>query len=112
MRAAGGVLVLGSATPPLESYEAALRGKVEWKTLRTRATAQPMPYVHIVDLAKEFETGNKRIFLDGACASVGCAHRPRKRRPCLFSSTGAAAAGSCSAGAAVTCRSARAAIPH
>jgi primosomal protein N' (replication factor Y) (superfamily II helicase) len=62
MRAAGGVLVLGSATPPLESYEAALRGKIELITMRERATAQPMPAVHIVDLAEEFESGNKRIF--------------------------------------------------
>lgn len=62
MRHAGGVLVLGSATPPLESYEAALRGKVELVTMRERATAQPMPAVRIVDLAKEFESGNKRIF--------------------------------------------------
>ncbi len=62
MRHANGVLVLGSATPPLESYEAALRGKVEMITLRERATAQPMPRVQIVDLAKEFESGNKRIF--------------------------------------------------
>ena len=62
MRHANGVLVLGSATPPLESYEAALRGKVELIVMRERATAQPMPAVRIVDLAKEFESGNKRIF--------------------------------------------------
>ena len=71
MRAAGGVLVLGSATPPLESYESALRGKVELVTLRTRATAQPMPHVHIVDLAKEFETGNKRIFSTALAQALG-----------------------------------------
>ena len=62
MRHANGVLVLGSATPPLESYEAALRGKVELIVMRERATAQPLPRVHIVDLTKEFESGNKRIF--------------------------------------------------
>ncbi len=62
MRAADGVLLLGSATPPLESYEAALRGKVELIAMRQRATAQPLPRVRIVDLAKEFESGNKRIF--------------------------------------------------
>ena len=62
VRSAGGVLVLGSATPPLESYEAALRDKIELVTLRERATAQPLPRVHVVDLAAEFESGNKRIF--------------------------------------------------
>ena len=54
--------MLGSATPPLESYEAALRGKVELIVMRERATALPLPHVDIVDLAKEFESGNKRIF--------------------------------------------------
>ncbi len=71
MRAAGGVLVLGSATPPLESYEAALRGKMELVTMRERATAQPMPTVHVVDLAKEFESGNKRIFSTTLTEALG-----------------------------------------
>jgi primosomal protein N' (replication factor Y) (superfamily II helicase) len=71
MRAASGVLVLGSATPPLESYEAALRGKIELVTMRERATAQPMPTVHVVDLAKEFESGNKRIFSTMLAEALG-----------------------------------------
>jgi primosomal protein N' (replication factor Y) (superfamily II helicase) len=62
MRHSRGVLLLGSATPPLESYESALRGAIEMISLRERATAQPLPRVHVVDLAKEFEAGNKRIF--------------------------------------------------
>ncbi len=62
MRAAGGLLLLGSATPSLESYEAARRQRIALITLSERATAQPMPDVTIVDLAKEFEAGNKRIF--------------------------------------------------
>ncbi|HTU68810.1 MAG TPA: primosomal protein N' [Candidatus Baltobacteraceae bacterium] len=71
MRAANGVLVLGSATPPLESYEAALRGKIELVALRVRASAQPMPHVHIVDLAKEFESGNRRIFSTMLAEALG-----------------------------------------
>lgn len=62
MRASGGVLVLGSATPSIESYEAAQRGKAELIVMRARATAQPLPGVRIVDLGKEFEAGNRRIF--------------------------------------------------
>ena len=62
MRAANGLLLLGSATPSLESYEAARRDRIALITLKERATAQPMPSVKIVDLAKEFEAGNKRIF--------------------------------------------------
>ncbi|MBV9271687.1 MAG: primosomal protein N', partial [Candidatus Eremiobacteraeota bacterium] len=62
MRLEGGVLVLGSATPALESFDAALRGKLEMLELRERATQQPMPSVRIVDMAEEFEAGNRRIF--------------------------------------------------
>lgn len=62
MRRANGLLLLGSATPSLESYAASTAGKIETIVLRERATAQPMPSVHVVDLTKEFEAGNKRIF--------------------------------------------------
>ncbi len=62
MRAAGGTLVLGSATPPLEAYAAATRGAIEHLRLESRASAQPLPATHIVDLAGEFAQGNRRIF--------------------------------------------------
>ncbi|MDQ2663549.1 MAG: primosomal protein N' [Candidatus Eremiobacteraeota bacterium] len=62
MKRDGGVLVLGSATPTLESYADALEQKIEWVRLRHRATEQPLPPVRIVDMGKEFETGNRRIF--------------------------------------------------
>ena len=71
MRASHGVLVLGSATPPIESYEAAQRGKVELVTLRQRATAQALPHVHVVDLAQEFEAGNRRIFSTALAGALG-----------------------------------------
>lgn len=62
MKASGGVLLLGSATPSIESYEAARNDRIALITLSERATAQPMPTVRVVDLVKEFEAGNKRIF--------------------------------------------------
>jgi primosomal protein N' (replication factor Y) (superfamily II helicase) len=62
MRRAGGVLVLGSATPPLESYVAALRGEVAHVRLRRRATAQALAPMHVVNMSEEFESGNRRIF--------------------------------------------------
>ena len=62
MRLAGGTLVLGSATPPLEAYEAALRGAITHLRLNERATAQALPATTIVDLGAEFEGGNRRIF--------------------------------------------------
>ncbi|MBD5635301.1 MAG: primosomal protein N', partial [Candidatus Eremiobacteraeota bacterium] len=62
MRLANGTLVLGSATPPLEAYRRALAGEIVHLRLDRRATELPLPAVHVVDLAAEFERGNKRIF--------------------------------------------------
>ena len=62
MRLEGGVLLLGSATPSLESYSDAMEGRIAYLTLEQRATQQPLPHVHVVDMAKEFEAGNRRIF--------------------------------------------------
>jgi len=71
MRVAGGVLLLGSATPALESWEAAQRGKIELLRLRERATSQPLPSVKIVDLATEFEAGNRRMFSSALTQALG-----------------------------------------
>jgi primosomal protein N' (replication factor Y) len=62
MQLASGVLLLGSATPSLESYDAALHGQVKLLELPYRATSQPLPDIRVVDMAKEFESGNRRIF--------------------------------------------------
>ncbi len=62
MRLAGGTLVLGSATPPLEAYARAERGEIERVVLRARATAQALPTVEVVDMKDELERGNRRIF--------------------------------------------------
>ncbi|MBS0625705.1 MAG: primosomal protein N' [Verrucomicrobia bacterium] len=44
------VVVLGSATPSLESYANAKKGKYILSTLSSRATSAPMPKVQIVDM--------------------------------------------------------------
>ena len=62
MRLESGLLLLGSATPPLESFADVLAGRVELHELRTRATKQELPAVRVVDMAAEFEAGNRRIF--------------------------------------------------
>ena len=71
MRLAGGTLVLGSATPPLESYAAARRGEIACVRLDRRATKQPLPTVHVVDLAAEFEGGNRRMFGTSLVTAIG-----------------------------------------
>jgi len=71
MRLAGGALVLGSATPPLEVYRAALAGSARYVRLERRATAASLPVTHIVDLAAEFERGNRRIFSTRLVEAIG-----------------------------------------
>ncbi len=62
MRRAGGLLVLGSATPALDDYARAKAGRSLLIRMRERATAQPLPAVRIVDMAAEFAAGNRRVF--------------------------------------------------
>lgn len=48
-------IVLGSATPSIESYANALKGKYTLHTLTRRPTASQLPDVTIVDMRSEFE---------------------------------------------------------
>jgi primosomal protein N' (replication factor Y) len=59
----GGVCVLGSATPSLESEHLARTGRATRLVLAQRARAQPMPAVEIVDLRRigAGPTGDKRV---------------------------------------------------
>ncbi len=71
MRLEGGMLLLGSATPSLESYAAAKQGRIALLEMRKRATAQPLPAVQIVDLRSEYESGNRAIFSDALVQALG-----------------------------------------
>ncbi|MCL4844729.1 MAG: primosomal protein N' [Bryobacteraceae bacterium] len=60
---AGGVVVLGSATPSLESRHNVERGKSALLTLGARIGGRPMPQVEIVDMREEFlETRQNALF--------------------------------------------------
>jgi primosomal protein N' (replication factor Y) len=59
----GAALVLGSATPSLESYTKALKGEYRLLTLKERARASAaLPTAEIVDLREELKAGNRSIF--------------------------------------------------
>ena len=59
----GARVVLGSATPSLESYTAALQGRYALFRLRERAVpGAGLPRVSRVDMRKELEQGNRSIF--------------------------------------------------
>lgn len=58
----GACVVLGSATPKIESYMKAQHGKYTLLTMKNRAKAHNMPKVSIVDMREEFKNGNNSIF--------------------------------------------------
>jgi primosomal protein N' (replication factor Y) len=83
MRRAGGVVVLGSATPSLEDYARATLGRFPLVRLTQRATAQPLPRVRIVDMGAEFASGNRRVF-STALAEALADRIARREKTVLF----------------------------
>ena len=62
MAGAGAVVVLGSATPSLESYFNAKKNKYALVELPERVEMRPLPEVEIVDMRQEFqETGQEQV---------------------------------------------------
>ncbi len=55
-------LVLGSATPSVESYYYAQQGTYTLLELKTRALDSTMPSIRLVDMKQEFLKGNKTFF--------------------------------------------------
>jgi primosomal protein N' (replication factor Y) len=60
--ATGAVLVLGSATPALETMDACERGACRLVRLPERVAGGAMPPVTIVDMAAEFADGHRSMF--------------------------------------------------
>jgi primosomal protein N' (replication factor Y) len=60
---AGAAVVLGSATPSLESWHNARQGKYAQIEMHERVMQRPLPRVELVDMRKEFqETGQEHLF--------------------------------------------------
>lgn len=55
-------LVLGSATPDLESYHKAITGTYHLLEMKERINKKPMPPLTIVDMCQEVRDGNNGIF--------------------------------------------------
>ena len=58
----GAMVILGSATPSLESYSAAKAGRLKLFELTKRAGGAELPSVHIIDLRDEMKQRNLSIF--------------------------------------------------
>mgnify|MGYP001368910537 CR=1 FL=1 len=55
-------VILGSATPSLESYARAKKGVYTLLTMAKRIGGQPLPPVEIVDMREEMRAGNRTMF--------------------------------------------------
>jgi primosomal protein N' (replication factor Y) len=55
-------LVLGSATPSLESYYYARTDAYRWVTLNERVQGRPFPTMEVVDMREELKNGNRTMF--------------------------------------------------
>lgn len=57
-----GSVVLGSATPSLESYSRALKGVYDLYVLDKRINQRPLPHVDIIDMVEEMKNRNYSVF--------------------------------------------------
>ncbi|WP_431029426.1 primosomal protein N' [Lysinibacillus sp. LZ02] len=55
-------VILGSATPSLESFARAKKNVYTLLTLKNRAMRQDLPTVHVVDMREELKLGNRSMF--------------------------------------------------
>lgn len=55
-------VILGSATPTIESYYRAISGEMKLVELNCRVDNRPMPEMTLVDMREELRSGNKSIF--------------------------------------------------
>lgn len=63
-------LVLGSATPSIESYEKAKQGQYQLVELPVRANGRELPKIQIIDMMSEIRTGNSGIFSNQLLADL------------------------------------------
>ena len=63
-------VLLGSATPSLESFHRTRKGSYRLLNLPARVFDRKMPEVHIVDMRTEFKKGNRTIFSDLLRSSI------------------------------------------
>lgn len=66
----GATLVLGSATPSIESYYKAKQGEYKLLELPNRVNNKEMPRFEVIDMKKELDNGNKSMFSNALFDSI------------------------------------------
>ncbi|HLW37994.1 MAG TPA: primosomal protein N', partial [Candidatus Eremiobacteraceae bacterium] len=70
MRHAAGSVVLGSATPSLETYAKARNGEIMYVRLAQRATKAPLPQVEIINMAEQRGPHKRRPLSPALAAAI------------------------------------------
>ncbi len=70
MHEVGGSVVLGSATPSLETYWDALGGRIMHVRLTERATKAPLPSVDVIDMTREHKRHPRRALGPALVAAI------------------------------------------
>lgn len=86
----GAKLVLGSATPKIETFYKTETGLYDLHTLSKRIVQDSMPPVKVVDLADEYKKGNKSIFSDDLYEATAAALKDKKQVLLFVNRRGAA----------------------
>ena len=75
----GAKVIVGSATPSLESFYAAQNGKYHYLSLKERFNQKPLPQVSIIDMREELRKGNKNILSNSLYEAINQAVSQREQ---------------------------------
>ena len=111
---AGAVVVLGSATPSLESWQNAVQGKYTRLDMLDRVMNRPLPGVELIDMRREFqETGKEQLFSRSLIAETQAALDRGEQALILLNRRGYSFAVLCRAcGAKLECQNCAIALTH
>ncbi|MGA2276479.1 MAG: primosomal protein N' [Terracidiphilus sp.] len=110
----GAVVVMGSATPSLESWQNSAAGKYQRIEMRDRVMNRPLPSVELIDMRREFqETGQEQLFSRALVAETQTALDRGEQALILLNRRGYSFAVICRAcGAKLECENCAIALTH
>jgi primosomal protein N' (replication factor Y) len=110
----GAVVVMGSATPSLETWQNAVAGKYQRISMSERVKHRPLPGVELIDMRKEFqETGKEQLFSRTLVAETQSALERGEQALILLNRRGYSFAVICRAcGARLECENCAIAMTH
>jgi primosomal protein N' (replication factor Y) (superfamily II helicase) len=111
---ANAVVVLGSATPSLETWQNSALGKYQRIEMRERVAQRPMPDVELIDMRQEFQqTGRENLFSRSLIQQTQAALERGEQAIILLNRRGYSFAVMCRAcGAKLECQNCAIALTH